>query len=100
MAKIYITEYRRLGTDKSGNIIQTGENPPLTTQVVNITAGSLQSAAFNASTSLIRVHTDAICSVEIGANPVATANSSRMAAGTTEYLAVSSALKIAVITNT
>lgn len=100
MAKLYITEYRRLGKDKSGNVIQTGQNPPLATQVVNITAGSLQSAFFNASTSLIRVHTDAICSVELGENPTATTNSTRMAANTTEYLAVSNALKIAVITNT
>lgn len=27
MAKLYITEYRRLGKDKSGNVIQTKTKP-------------------------------------------------------------------------
>jgi hypothetical protein len=100
MAKLYITEYRRLGSDKSGRIMQTGEQPPLATQIVNITSGSLQSNPFHPSTSLIRVHTDVLCSVEVGLDPVATLDSARMVAGSTEYLAVNSPLKIAVISNT
>lgn len=100
MAKLYITEYRRLGTDKTNRVIQTGENPPLTTQVLTISGTSLQSAAFNQSTSLIRVHTDSVCSIEINLDPTATTDSLRMSAGSTEYLAVTGGLKIAVISNT
>lgn len=74
--------------------------PPLTTQTVAIGGSSTQSSAFDAKTKMVAVHTDAICSVEFGSNPTATASSRRMAANTTEYFEVTGAHKIAVITNT
>ena len=100
MAKLYITEFKGLGTDGFGNAVSTGILPPVTTQTVDIGGTSTQSAAFNASTKVIRVHTDVICSFEVATNPTATANSARMAAGQTEYLSVIPGDKIAVITNT
>lgn len=97
MAKLYITEY-------SGGLplsMPVAAGRPVVDQTpVVIGAGSLPSAAFNADTKLIRVHTDAVCSILIGTNPTATVNTSRMAADQTEYFYVIPGDKIAVIANT
>jgi len=52
---------------------------------VAIGAGSVQSSAFNAKTRFVRLHADAICSIEFGTNPTAAATTARMAAGQTEF---------------
>jgi len=104
MATLYITEFAKQGRDAAGYINQnaTPEEPPIVNQTLAIGAGSLASAAFNAGTGIIRLHTDAICSVEVGATPTASATTRRMAANTTEYICVKpgSGFKVAVITNT
>lgn len=100
MATLYITEY-------STAIMVNGHALPIplevegTTQTVAIGGASAASSAFAPNTTLVRLHTDAICSVLFGAAPTATAAKRRMAAGQTEYFAVplSSTLKVAVITN-
>jgi hypothetical protein len=99
MAKVYITEHTA-PTLSYGNSLPVAYMPPLATQVVAIGGASVQSAAFNANTRMVAVHTDAICSVEFGSNPTSTANSRRLAANTTEYFEVSPSQKVAVITNT
>lgn len=102
MAKLFISEYKYQAKEIAGAIpIAAPQTPALVVQTpVVIGAGSLQSAAFGAETRFIRVHTDAICSVTVGGtNPVATANSDRMGANTTEYFGVAPGDKIAVITN-
>lgn len=98
MAKVYITEHTR-PTVYQGGLLPVVHMPPLTTQVVAIGGSSVNSAAFNANTRIVAVHTDAICSVEFGAAPTATANSRRMAANTTEYFQVEPTNVVAVITN-
>lgn len=104
MATLYITEFARQGRDLAGYINQNGacEQPPIAEQTVAIGASSAASAAFNAKTTMIRVHTDAICSISVGAAPTAAATNARMAVGQTEYFCVpaNSGLKIAVIVNT
>ena len=102
MAVVYITEYARQGRDACSNGLVVPEEPPVANQTVVIGAGSVQSSAVNALTSFIRVHADAICSIEIGTNPTATTSTRRLAANTTEYFAVpmGQAYKVAVITNT
>ena len=102
MATVYITEFSRQGRDLSGYRMVVAEDPAVANQTVAIGAGSVQSNAFNVATTLIRVATDAICSIEIGANPTASTTTRRLAANTAEYFAVQagSALKLAVITNT
>lgn len=102
MATLYIREYIRQGRDTNGQFVSSGEEPGLADQTVAIAAGSAQSAAFNAKTAFVRVHTDSICSILFGANPTAVATSARLAANTTEYFAVvpGSAEKVAVIVNT
>lgn len=79
---------------------QAVKTPPTASQKITITGTSAQSAAFNAATTIIRVHADAACSVQIGGtNPTATTTSARFAAGQTEYFLVVAGDKLAVITN-
>lgn len=93
MAKLYITEYAAAD-------INSAMEPPLVEQTVNIAGASAQSAAFNAETRLLRLHTDAICSVKFGRDPTATTSSRRMPANATEYVTVEAGIKVAVISNT
>lgn len=99
MATLYITEYNQPAHNPS--MPQASVEPPVTEQTVVISGGSTQSAAFNAATSLVRVHCDAICSVLVGQNPVATTSSQRFAANQTEYKVVppGQGFKIAVCAN-
>ena len=101
MAVVYITEFSGTGT-ASQEVVPAAKWPPIASQTVAIGAGSVQSAAFNANTTLVRINTDAPCSIAVGGNPTALATSMRMSGGATEYFTVNpnSALKIAVITNT
>jgi hypothetical protein len=103
MATLYITEYARQGRDLSGYVQQgTPEAPPTAEQTVAIGVGSVQSAVLNASTTLVVLTADAVCSVAFGANPTATAAKRRIPANVPVSIAVApnSGLKIAVITNT
>lgn len=102
MAVLFITEYAEIGIGLAGRVGQMPRAPFLAKQTVAIGAGSVQSNAFNAKTKVVRLHTDAICSVAIDLNPTATATDARMAANQTEYHDVSllPAGKVAVITNT
>ena len=101
MAVLYITEYAETGITNR-TTVAAAQEPPLATQTVAIGVSSVQSSAFNAATRLVRLHTDAICSVLMGTNPTAAATSPRMAANSTEYFTVEPGrgLKVAVITNT
>lgn len=102
MAVVYITEYARQGRDASGFQMVVADEPPVANQTVAISVGSVQSAAFNALTKFVRVHADAVCSVEFGTNPTATTSTRRLAANSTEYFSVplGQSFKIAVIVNT
>jgi len=98
MATLYIAEYPAPKLVQ-GSYFQAPKDPPLAEQTVAIGGASTQSAAFNTKTRLIRIHTDAICSIAVGSNPTATTGKARMAAGQTEFQAVNPGDKIAVITN-
>lgn len=100
MAKLYITEFNEFGKDTLGRLLMCGQEPGTDQSPLAIGGSSVQSSAFATDTRLVRIHTDAICSIAVGSNPTATANTRRMAAGQTEFLAVSGGQKIAVITNT
>lgn len=83
-------------------LYQGATAPSIAHQTVAESGSSTQSAAFQSQTILIRVHTDAICSIEISLNPTATVTTMRLSANQTEYFVVpkGAAFKIAVITNT
>lgn len=96
---IYITEHPKPSTYQAG-LMPVAKMPAITTQKIASGGSSTQSAAFAATTYMVGIHTDAICSIEFGSNPTATTNSKRMAANTTEYFEVDPGLRVAVINNT
>lgn len=100
MATLYISEYTAASFFLSGKELQVTQEPPTAEQTVSISGTSAQSSAFGASTRIIRVHTDAICSILVGSNPTATTAKKRLPADWTEYFAVQPGDKIAAITNT
>lgn len=100
MATVYITEFAGIGRSQVGGSYMS---VPITPAVANQTVGigaNTQSAAFSASTVLIRVHADSICSIAVGGtNPAATTSIARFGAGQTEYFGVTAGDKLAVIAN-
>lgn len=96
---VYVSEYPLPRVNQGGSV-PVVEMPELTTQVLTNGGASVQSSAFNAKTKMIRVHTTAVVSVAVGANPTATTNHARLAANATEYFYVTPGDKIAVINNT
>lgn len=101
MATLYVTEYAELPIGPAGRVGQMPMEPPLAEQAIAFTTHT-ESAAFNAKTRFVRIHTDAICSVLFGAAPVATTGSGRLAANQTEYRAVppGASYKVSVVANT
>jgi len=102
MGILYITEYAGLApAGAPGGWGQVPQDPPLAEQKVTY-GSSTQSAAFNAKTRMVRIHTDSICSIEFGTNPTATTSTARMVAGQTEYrgVPVGQSYMVAAITNT
>ena len=103
MAALYVSEYRAvaaLGLGGGGNQAQAPVEPANVDQpTVPISASSTQSQAFALGTNFIRVHCDAICSIQIGVNPTAVTSVKRMIAGQTEFFGVQPGHKIAVIQN-
>ena len=100
MAKLYIAEFSNPGLTSYGAALPMVKAPPLVEQTIAISGASAQSAAFAGTTDIIRVHSDAICSVLVGPNPTATTSTMRLAADQTEYFVVNPGDKIAVIANT
>ena len=99
MAKLFITEFRQVQLIAG----LTNPIPDVTNaidQTVSIGASSAQSAALNSATTVVRVHTDSVCSIVFGASPTATTSNMRMAAGESALFAVRPGSKIAVIANT
>lgn len=102
MAVLYVTEFSRTGRGGDGLPVQAADQPVVVEQTVAIGGASASSSAFNALTKLVRIHTDAICSIVFGTAPTATTSKMRLAAGQTEYFSVplNGGYKVAVITNT
>jgi hypothetical protein len=100
MSSLYVREYADQVLLGRGLSAPAGMEPGLVDQKLTISGSTVQSAAFNAKTRLIRVHTDVICSIVIGPNAIATTGGARMAANTTEYFGVNKGDMIAAISNT
>lgn len=89
MGILYITEYADMAQMPNGGHGSFPQQPMLVEQTLVFTT-HVESAAFNVLTRFVRLHTDAICTVQFGTAPVAivasgTAGSARMVAGQTEY---------------
>lgn len=109
MATLYITEFADLAFATTpaashaprelGQAAQQAPGP-VAEQTVAIGGSSTQSNAFNAATTLVRIHTDSVCSILFGNSPTVTTSSARLASGQTEYFGVYPGTKVAVISNT
>ena len=86
MAVLYIAEFANLTPTPNG-VAAIAAQPPLAEQVLAV-GSVVSSVAFQPATSVVRLHTDAICSIAFGATPVATTTKTRMAANQTEYFGV------------
>lgn len=104
MASLYVTEFANLGTTTvGGRVVQAPAAPGLAEQKLAVGVGSVASAAFNAKTNFVMLHTDAICSLAFsvdGTDPTAAATAHRMGAGETRFYVVTPGGKVAVIQNT
>lgn len=103
MAVVFLTEFRMLGREDhggAGTIIQTPLEPPIRDQQVAIGSSSVQSDVLNAETRVVRVHTDAICHIDVGTNPTAGTTKRRLPANAIEYIAIppGTQFRVAVIT--
>lgn len=103
---LYVTEYGNPFVDARGGMPMV-LGPKMATNNITLTASSVQSNAFGATTRIIRVHNDATQPVAVevgGTNPVATVagatGSQRMAPSATEYFYVVPGDKIAAIIST
>ena len=99
MTTLYINEFTA-PTRINDTDIAVFAAPPVAEQTVAIGVGSVQSAAFNATTNYVEIETDSICSITFGANPTATAASMRLAANDRILRRVTPGQKVAVIVNT
>lgn len=99
--KLYITEYANAPQAQLGQVLACGAEPGVAVQVIDFSAGAAASAAFNAKTTFVRIHTNAICSLRFStAGTAATTSYPRMAANATEFYGVQPADKVSVIINT
>lgn len=104
MAIVYVAEYNE-PVIRFGEAFPVADTPQAEQTIAIGTASATCADPFGADTYILRVHTDAICSVTIGplaedAAQTATADNMRMAAGTTEYFRVIPGDYISVIVNT
>lgn len=98
MATLYVTEYYLLATVPN-NPGQVPQEPPLADYTVSF--GSM-SPPFQPGTRIVRLHSDAICSVLLGQNPSATTTNGRFAANQTEFRGVpeGQGFRVSVVANT
>ena len=105
MAVVYVREYSRLGREQYGGHglnVQAPLEPAIRDQTIAIGSSSVASEEFNAETTIVLIHTDAICSIKFGTNPAASATNFRLPANATQFYCVEAGkrMKVAVITNT
>lgn len=103
MAVVFITEFAKLAREDFGGptgVVQTPVEPALANQTVAIGASSVQSSVLNQQTRVVRIHTDAICHIDVGADPTANTTKRRLPANAIEYIGIppNVQFKIAVIT--
>ena len=96
MAKLYISEYATLAQNGTAQVVI---EPALAVQVKDFGSGVVSSDPFNAQTNIVRLHTDATCSIRFGGGD-ATTSYPRMSAGQTEYFGVQPRSTVSAISNT
>lgn len=89
-----------LTRDRNGHLMPAARLPGLANQELTVGAASVQSAAFNANTTYIRLATTTACRFLVGRNPTALATSAYLPANAVEYFGVNPGDKVAVIQDT
>ena len=86
----------------TGRAVAVGDEPAVAVQKLAIAVGTTPSAAFNARTRFVRLHTDGtICSFKFGdVGTVAAITDPRMAANSTEFFGTQPGQIVANILNT
>ena len=95
MPVLHVAEFEKLGKGSRGEMIPICEMPPIAEQAITYTT-NVVSAAFNESTRFIRVKPlGGVAHIAVGASPAATASSTPLSDGETEYFSVINGDKIA-----
>ena len=97
MSNLSVTEYDNTTLDARGDTMPVATNPGVAIQNITFTATAGASAAFNRSTKLIRVISDADCRIVFGTAPTAVTTDMLLKAGSAEYFGVSPYLKISAV---
>ena len=106
MAKLYVTEFTGAGRYYGGvPLAYAGGWAENAGSPITYTATAGFSSTFAVNTTLIRIHTDSICSILIGkatanGGATVTASNARLVAGQTEYFEVPNGWVVSAITNT
>lgn len=102
MGKLYVTEFSDEAQTVRGAAQVAQVNATTVDQTPVTYSTTTQSAAFAATTVLVRIETDSICSIAFGTNPTATTSNMRLAVDQVEYFGVpvGQSYKVAAITNT
>lgn len=97
---LYISEYTVPGITR-GLVVQIPQEASKDQVTADFTSAAVQSAAFQASTNIVRLVCSVQCSVLFGANPTATNVNKMLPALLPEYFAVPSGgtFKVSVTTN-
>ena len=96
MSKLWIDEFEALGTDRNGRPTSVPQYPPVASQTpITLSASSVQSAVFGATTRFVRLRADGIAHIAVGTNPTATTNSSPFDANQAEFIGVSPGHRLA-----
>jgi hypothetical protein len=101
MPTVDVTEYERLAGDGDGAVIAAGLEPSLVNQQLTPSASAATSAPLREHTRFVRIHTDSVIRVKIGAGDSADQTCFRMGAGQTEFLGVRpGGLTVSIIAST
>jgi hypothetical protein len=101
MPTVDITEYERLAGDGDGDIIPSGLEPSYRNQQLTPGATAVTSQPLGENTRFVRIHTDSVIRLRVGANVVADQTSMRLGAGQTEFLGVRpGGLTVSIIAST
>lgn len=108
MATLYVREYQGIGNTKNVTGIglsnlptQGAQEPGVDQPIININPSTTPSVPFAPTTQLVRLHTDAVCSVAFGPpGTIATTSNARMAQNQTEFFSVIPGHVVSVIANT
>ena len=92
-----ITEYNSLAQSATGDIVMAGAEPSRATQNVAITALPVQSQQFDSATRFVRIHAPDAVRIAFGESPEASATSTLLPAGATEFFGVQPFHRVSVL---